>query len=443
LDSQNSVVEHASAPIWSNLVSTPDKFLGPPDGVTALTSAVGTTRAFIFTLYSGPAGIDKFRVTAHGTGLPPNPGDVVAIGGGSESFGNERPGGLAIRGDGIIHVTLSIVDADAGRLSRYNLAGVRQDFVPISPDLAVAGSHSVALNSSGVIFTACSVTSGVIQVRRFEPDLTVGNIVGFTSSFSGDRVEHNSIAVDSDGDIVVVGGFSSLLSGSNHFRAKMLDTLPGSTLWQSSSSLDSSNTTYWHAVTAGDNGEVLMTGDRNTILLGGTVQIYSSKFDDGGTPTWDHEFQEGDVPADVGHSIAVDLDGNVYVAGSVGTDTEGLDGLLLRYEDGAGTPVEADYPGGAGLNAEALDVAVDADGAVYVVGYEVVPGQGENWWIRKYTWNSTFHAFNLPIWQRTHHGGFGNDRAISCAIYNNNLVVAGYETNGTGQTKFVLRVYEK
>jgi outer membrane protein assembly factor BamB len=144
----------------------------------------------------------------------------------------------------------------------------------------------------------------------------------------------------------------------------------------------------------------------------------------------------------LGQAIALDGSGNIYVGGFAGTDTNGRDGLLLRYTDTGAFSNAALFTGPAGGDDEILDIAVDSDGFIYAVGYETVTSQGENMWIRKYEYDTNNNEFNT-IWTRTHDGGFGNDRAISVAISGSNLVVAGYETNSGGQTKLVLRVYAK
>ena len=438
LDSSNIVIAHATGTTWSNLVDFPDEFIGVPDGVSAVTTAVGATRAFIFSLYTGP--IDRFRINLQRTTQPPAPGDVRAVAT-YTSGGNERPGGMAIDSAGLIHLTLSV--GDIGNLVRYDMAGVFQDEVEITSDLATAGTHSVALNSVGDVFTSASIQGGSVQVRKFDLDLAPTGVAGFSSGLGSDRVEHNSITVDSAGFPIVVGGMSSLLSGRNHWRIKLPATVSGTPVWQDSTQLDGTNaTTYWHAVTTDANNEVYTAGDLNSGLLG-TIQVYTANFESNNNPQWDFEYIEGDNPADTGHAIALDAAGIVYVGGSVGTDTDARDGVLIRFTANGALTTDADFVGPAGGNDEILDIAVDpTDGSIYAVGYETVSGQGENMWIRKYVYNATFNEFN-SVWTRTHHGGFGNDRAISCAISGNNLVVAGFETNSTGQTKLVLRVYER
>jgi len=450
-DTQGTVVEYASAPTYSNLVTDETKFLGPPDADPAITAAVANDEcAFIFTRYTNP--IDRFRINSQGLTQPAAPGDLIAVGGGgfqNPSNGNERPGGMAIDADGLIHLTLSV--GDTIRLARFDPAGVFVDDVEVSSDLATAGSHSVALNDSGVIFTAASIQAGVIQVRRFESDLTPGGLAGFTSTLGSDRVEHNSIAVDSSGFVIVVGGMNSLIQGRNHWRIKLPDTVSGTPVWQFSNPLDATNpTTYWHAVTThtvttGEDDDIFTTGDLNSGLLG-TLTVYTAGFDFDGDPLWDEAFDDGDAPSDVGHAIEVDASGDVYVGGMVGTDTNGKDGILRRYTSDDGTPTTNNSIILASVgDDEILDIAVEESGGtdyVYVVGYETVSGQGENMVVRKYRFDTTFNLF-FPVWTRTHHGGFGNDRAVSCALSENNLVVAGYETDSGGLTKLVLRVYAK
>jgi hypothetical protein len=436
LNAQNLVIEHASGDTWSNRVDNPERLLGPPDGQCAVTATLTEARAYVFTMYTSTP-IDKIRINGYGTTMARPPGDVIAIGK-YASPSAERPGGVAVNSDGLVHVTLSV--GDVGRLVRFNLAGTFQNHTDITNDLALAGSHSVVVSPTNEIYTAASVGSGLIQVRQFAPDLTPGPTRGFTSGFNLDRVEHNSIALDGSGNVVVVGGMNSQgTPGRNHWAIKLPSTISGTIIWESNFS-DPGNT-YWHGVTT-DGSEVLTTGDFRTSLFGGTQSIYTLRFDAAGLGIWDHEYVSGGAPEDVGHAVALGGAGTLYVAGTVGTETQGLNGVIVRYNAQRSLTNEVIYDGLASGNDEIFDLAVDSDGALYVVGYETTSTQGENIWIRKYIFNTSFNGFE-PIWQRTHHGGFGNDRAISCAVSGNTLVVAGYEADAAGDTKLILRMYEK
>jgi hypothetical protein len=437
LNAQNLVIEHASGTTWSNLVTTPDRLLGPPDGQCAVTTTVTESRAYIFTVYTSTP-IDKIQINGYGTTKSRPPGDVIAIGKYASPTA-ERPGGVAVDSNGLIHVTLSV--GDVGRLVRFNPAGVFQNHIDITNDLALAGSHSVVVSPTGEIFTSASVGSGLIQVRQFATDLTPGPTRGFTSGFNLDRVEHNSIALDGSGNVVVVGGMNSQGSpGRNHWAIKLPPTISGTIIWESN--FNDPGNTYWHGVTT-DGDEILSTGDFGTSLFGGTQSIYTLRFDAAGLGTWEDEYVAGGAPDDVGHAVALDGAGNFYVAGTVGTETQALNGVIVRYNSQRSLTTSEEYDGLASGNDEILDLAVDADGALYVVGYETTATQGENIWIRKYAFNTQFNSFD-PVWQRTHHGvGSGNDRAISCAISGATLVVAGFESDSAGDPKLILRMYEK
>jgi hypothetical protein len=434
LDANNLVVEYASGTTYFDQVISQDSILGPPDGISVETTATGSQRSFIFTIYTGP--IEQFRINGSGTTEPVPPGDIKALGT-FQSLLNVRPGGMAIHTDGLIHLTLTV--GDTARLVRYFPDGTKNDEIEIFNDLATVGSHSVALNSTGVIFTAITTTNGAIQLKRYEPNLSNTAVAPFSSGLGGDRVEHNSIAVDSDGKVIIVGALNSLLSGRNHARLKIADTLSGAD-WQSTASIDSSSATYWNAVTTVGT-DIFMTGDISSGLLGGTNQIYTSQFDASGVPTADNAYPAGESLPDVGRGIAVDATGNVYVCGSAQTATGGRNGILIRYRPGILPVLDVPYAGLSNQDDEFMDVVVDqATGAIYVVGYVTVAGQGENMVIKKYEYaNNEFNG----VWERTYHGGFGNDRAISVAISGNDLVVAGYETDQNLVTKLSLRIYEK
>jgi len=432
LDDEGRVLEHASGTTWSNLVNPPGEMLGPPDGVDAVTNAAGSTNAFIFTRYAGP--IERFQINGHAEGVPPAPGDVMAVGG-FTSGSDERPGGLAIDPDGLIHLTLS-VNNDI-RLVRYGLDAAFVDGIQIDSSVnATFGSHSVALDPSGEIFTTATIGDGKVLIRSFHPDLGSGWNRTIYSGKQEDRVEANGIALDESGNVVVAGGMNSA-QGLNHWLSK-LDGGNGSVIFDFRPGGDPGET-YWHGVTTGPGNLIYTTGDLTSGLLD-VVQILTGRFSPAGAGQWEDLLGDTDPLGDVGHSVALDSAGNLFTGGSFGTTVQGRNGALIRYGPNGGLSQVITYNGPANGDDEILDIAVETVGSdtfTYAVGYETVAGQGQNFWVRKYDAN-----FN-PVWTRTHDGGVGNDRAISVAIHGDQLVVAGYQTATGGLTKFVLRVYAK
>ena len=427
LDDQGRVIEHASGPTWSNLVNSPNSMKGPPDGDPAVTVAVGDVRAFIFTLYSEP--IDRFRINGRPPTSAPALGDVVAVGGYSSGF-DERPGGMAIDANGLIHLTLSV--SNTVRLLRYGLDGNLVDDVQIETGITTSvGSHSVALDSSGEIFTASTILDGRVRVRQYHPNLSVGWSRTFFSGHTSDRVEANGIAVDESGDVVVAGAMNSP-SGLEYWQAKVAG-VDGSDIFDSTFG-GGPGATYWHGVATGPGNLIYATGTTDFLNV---IQGLIIRFSPDGAFEWFDIFGNSAPLEDVGRTVALDSAGNLFVAGSLGTAAEGRNSVLIRYGTDEFLPAATTFNGLANGDDEILDISADTDGSIYAVGYETVSGQGENIWVRKYDANLN------PVWTRTHDGGVGNDRAISAAIHGDQLVVAGYQTVTGGQTKFVLRVYAK
>jgi hypothetical protein len=359
----------------------------------------------------------------------------MAVGGFTSKF-NERPGGVAVDKDGVVYLTLT-VDKSI-RLVLYGLdGGMIDDTVVTGGVTATAGSHSVALDKDGWIFTAATEADGEVIVRRHDPaDLSEDWTVDFGSGLGGDRVEANGLAVDGEGNVVVAGGMNTSTGGINHWLAKVSGDA-GVVLWDNRSQFDKSVATYWRGVAVEGNGvQIYATGDLASEVLN-LIQAQTAQFSSAGAAQWDDQFGGEDALADAGNAVALDSAGGLVVAGFTGSAAEGRNAALLRYGSSGVLSGVATYNGLANGNDEILDIAVDADGSIYAVGYETVAGQGENWWIRKYDANL------VPIWTRTHHGGVGNDRAISVAIQEDQVVVAGLQTVTGGQTKFVLRVYAK
>jgi hypothetical protein len=211
----------------------------------------------------------------------------------------------------------------------------------------------------------------------------------------------------------------------------------GAVLLDKQLQLDLSGVTHWRGVTTtGVSGNhIYATGDQGSELLN-LIQMQTARFSSSGGAQWDDQYGGEDALPDAGNAIEYDSEENLIVAGFTGNAAQGRNGVLIRYGTSGSLLQLALQNGLANGDDEILDIAVEA-GAIYAVGYETVAGQGENMWVRKYD-----SAFN-PVWTRTHHGGFGNDRAISVAIHGDQLVVAGFETISGGKTKLALRVYAK
>ena len=160
---------------------------------------------------------------------------------------------------------------------------------------------------------------------------------------------------------------------------------------------------------------------------------------------------------DVAHPIAIDPDGNVYVAGytystnfpgttggAQATSGGGADAFVTRLNSTLTAILQSTYLGGSGID-EAYSIAIDSGGNVYVAGYTSstnFPGTTEG--AQPSSGGGGQDAFvtmlnsNLTvIFQSTYLGGSGIDIAESIAVDpDGNVYVAGqtYSTNFPGTT---------
>ncbi len=442
MNTADVVVATATGTTYFDLVTDDLQLLATADGLTADAQGNSTNKAFIFTIYTGP--IEKFRVNAWGAARAP--GDVEWVSGWADPL-NEYAGGAAVNAAGTVLVAVAEA-AGAGRdirLLRFSSAGVLTLPTTLVQGgvTSTAGLPAVAFNAAtGEIYVATTAGAGDILVRKYNAALAV-QWSQTISSGSGDRTEHNSIIVDSNGNAIACGGLGG---GTNveHWVAKFNIASPGSTLWQQTSGSLDNTVSHWYAVAARPmTTEVAVGGDREN-SGSNSSDTYVRKLTQGPpgpavSTAWSRQLGDDLAPDDRIQAVAFDSSGNVIVAGFFGSPTPGMnnDALLMKYTS-TGLLSQLDtYAGIANGNDEILDIALDTDGSVYAVGYETVTGQGENVWVRKYDASFT------PVWTRTYHGGVGDDRAVSVVLTGGSVVVVGQETVAGGTTNVHVRRYAK
>ena len=191
--------------------------------------------------------------------------------------------------------------------------------------------------------------------------------------------------------------------------------------------LDASGNTYvagWFYGTTLNFGNITLINSDST---NSNADIFLAKYDANGNVLW-AKSAEG-MYDDFAYSIAVDTSGNTYVTGSFNspyltfgsttlTNAGGDDIFLVKY-DANGNVLWAKSPGGAASD-DATSVAVDVSGNIYLAGYFFSPTitfdsitltnvGSQNIFIAKYDTNGNV------IWAKCA-GGTDNDDAFSIAV---------------------------
>jgi subtilisin family serine protease len=189
--------------------------------------------------------------------------------------------------------------------------------------------------------------------------------------------EAKGIAVDALGNSYVTGWTDGELGGSRDAWLSKYDS-NGILQWKKllSSSVSNENTGYdisKGAITLGQDGAVYLTGYTQGNLDGanrGQADAFVAKFDSNGDRVWVR--QVGSGAWDEANGAAADSDGNVYIAGitqgKLGDAQQGDKDAWVAKFNSNGTRQWVQQLGTVASD-EALGVAVDAEGRVYLAGH--------------------------------------------------------------------------
>src|ERR1019366_1627776 len=274
----------------------------------------------------------------------------------------------------------------------------------------------------------------------------------------------NSVSVDKNGNAYVVGSFESptITFGSTTLTNSAIADIfivkydtSGNPLWAKSAGGNEYDVAY--SVTVDANGNTYMAGyfANTSITFGSTTftnsnnihglastDVFIVKYDPSGNPLWAKN--DGVIGTATGQNyakcIAIDLNGNTYVAGfftsptiTFGsitlTNTGGYDMFIVKY-DSSGNSLWAKSVGNASY-VEANSVAVDKNGNTYVVGWFNSPTMTIGSTTLTNTGNRNmfiveYDASGNPLWTKSAGGTSTYDVANSVTIDSNgNTYVAG------------------
>lgn len=262
----------------------------------------------------------------------------------------------------------------------------------------------------------------------------------------------SDIAICSSGNIYVTGG--SLGTGFYlDFATVAYDSL-GNELWVARYSGPGDISDHARAMTVDASGNVYVTGESGLSSCGNGCDIATIAYDSFGNELWTARFNGAGNKCDHAQAIAVDPQGNVYVAGeSYGIGSE-RDYLTVKYDSSGNELWIARYDSPVNGDDYITAISTDLLGNVYVTGmsqgtaesdYSTVAydSSGTQLWVARY--NGLGDYYDVPFAITTDSSGVvyltggscgvGSDHDFTTVAYDlsgNELWVARYNGPGNG-----------
>ncbi len=236
-----------------------------------------------------------------------------------------------------------------------------------------------------------------------------------------------SPAFDFEGNIFVVGTSCTNVSDCDYYVAKHAAG-DGALLWQSSYHSPGDEARSLTAMAIDSNGNVLVTGSSGGW---GTNDFFTVKYSGAdGTLLWAKRYDGPGHGNDYPYALAVDVGGNVFVAGTSenGPPNYGSASCVIKYAAADGALLwEKRYNSPANTIDEARSVAVDGDGDVVVAGASYNADIISDYFTAKYSGTN-----GALLWDRRYNGpANGEDYPTALALdQSGNVVVTGVSSAG-------------
>jgi hypothetical protein len=300
---------------------------------------------------------------------------------------------------------------DDAFVHKYNSSGTElwtRQFGTSGYDLAT----SIALDKSGNVYVAGYTTGSLNSTNAGSWDLFIRkyNSSGtelWTNQFgTSDYDISTSLAVDSKGDVymsgITLGSIGNTAAGSYDVFLCKYNSI-GTELWIRQFGTPSHDEIRSIALDGG--GNVYVAGHTNGLLSKnsyGSFDCIIRKYDTSGAEIWTWQF--GSPEADYAYSIALDVKGNIYVAGetigTLGTTNAGISDAFVRKYNSTGTEIWTKQFGTSNRD-EVRSIAVDGSGNVYITGLSRgSPNTNSDIFINKYNSSGTeiwTQQFGTPV----------------------------------------------
>ncbi|MBD3161275.1 MAG: hypothetical protein GF346_03670 [Candidatus Eisenbacteria bacterium] len=194
----------------------------------------------------------------------------------------------------------------------------------------------------------------------------------WTTSYTGPGPVHSDrpsdLAVDANGDVYVTGA-TYVLGLAWDFGTIKLRGTDGHLLWQRRYDYGIGGIDEAYAIALGGSDRVCVTGLSYTDLVDGRkADAATVAYDAAGNELWVARYDGADGLFDLGEDLAVDAEGHVYVTGHTTDSTTAADYLTIEYDDEGSERWVRLYDGPQSAGDYAMGIAVDPAGRVCVTG---------------------------------------------------------------------------
>ena len=344
---------------------------------------------------------------------------------------------ITVDGSGNVYVTgwsLGTGGYDYATI-KYNPAGVQQ-WASRYTNTATGTDEAwdVGVDNAGNVFVTGSSDGAGINSAATTVRYNSAGVQQYANRFEGAGNEIDTgyaIFVDAvTGEAYVAGyTFQSAANDFNFLTVKY--NLAGAQQWASEYNSPSANFDEARAITVDGSGNVYVTGYTQTLVL--TNYDYATvKYNSAGVQQWEQRYNGTGNDYDRANAIALDVTGNVYVTGkSVGAGSAAEDALTIKYNNAAGATLwTARYNGPSNGYDEGKSIALDATGNVYITGYSFATSTNNDFVTIKYD------ATGAQEWLTKYNGtGNNSDQAVAVAVDAfGNVFVAGM-SRGAGSNE--------
>jgi Immunoglobulin I-set domain./Beta-propeller repeat. len=274
---------------------------------------------------------------------------------------------------------------------------------------------SIAIDSSGNIFitgitSTNAVGSSYLAATVAYSGAGVALWTNLCNGAPGNTASGDSVAVDNAGNVVIGGSFYAGDKRADYLTIKYSGA--GAALWTNRYDGQAAKVSVPMAVAVDKDGNILVTGYSFVSVLGGTADYLTVKYTPAGVPVWTNLYNGPDDRDDRANALVVGTNGDVFVTGSTFAPGSTNDYLTIAYS-AAGVPLWTNRYGGPGNgDDQALAIALDSNGHVFVTGYSYSgSGPGNDFATVAYS------VSGVPLWTNRYNGpGSRDDRANALAV---------------------------